>query len=79
MWNYPAVDPTKKYAPGTELILITRDRDVFESANAKMSSAGMPLRMWKQEIISGEGDAPYKPVSYWLTFTDVIAGPNNKE
>jgi hypothetical protein len=77
MWKYPAVDTTKHYPAGTELILITRDKNVFESANATMRGSGMPLRMWKQQLISGEGENPSKPVSYWLTFTDVLApGPS---
>ncbi len=73
MWRYPALDPARHYSPGTELILITRDKNIFTSANATMSAAGMPLRMWKQQLISGEGDDPSKHVSYWLTFTDVLA------
>ena len=75
MMRYPAVDPNAKYAPGTELILITRDKGVFESANAAMTRAGMPLRMWKQQIIFGEGSRPSSPVSYWLTFTEVLEAP----
>jgi hypothetical protein len=79
MWKYPAVDPTKKYAPGTEVILITQNKDAFESANASLSQAGMPLRMGKQQLIFGEGDVPLRPVSYWLTFTDVLAPPQDTE
>jgi hypothetical protein len=75
MWRYPALEPDRHYSPGTELILITQDRNVFPSANATMSKAGMPLRMWKQQVISGEGADPSKHISYWLTFTDVLA-PN---
>jgi hypothetical protein len=73
MWRYPDLDPDRKYSPGTELILITRDKDVFESANATMTLVGMPLRMWKQQLVFGEGNEPSIRVSYWLTFTDVLA------
>lgn len=72
MWRYPNVDPNRTYPPGTELIIITGDRDV-ESANETMTNAGMPLRMGKAQLISGEGNDPSKTVSYWLTFTEVLA------
>jgi len=34
--------------------------------------------MWKQQLISGEGDDPSRRVSYWLTFTDVLAPPQEE-
>lgn len=75
MWNYPNIDSKRRYPPGTELVLITSDKDIFDHANAAMTDAGMPLRMWKQQQIYGEGDVPLQHVSYWLTFTDVGVPP----
>ena len=72
MAHYPEVDPTKRYPAGTELILITRQKDVFEAANSRMTQAGMPLRLRKQYLISGEDRERSARVSYWLTFTDVV-------
>ncbi len=72
MQHYPKIDATRTYPPGTEIVLITRDRDVFPSAAAAMGAAGMPLRMLKQHRILGDGISESKPVSYWLTFTEVL-------
>jgi len=66
MWRYPMVDPGRVYPPGTFLILITQARDVFADANERMSSAGMPLRLYRQDLVSGGG------VSYWLTYLQVL-------
>lgn len=78
MWRYPSVDPAKLPLPGAELILITREQNIFEGANATMTKAGSPLRMFKQQLISGEGEDPGKRVSYWLTFTDVVDPPHEE-
>jgi hypothetical protein len=75
MQRFPEVDPTKKYAPGTELILITRNKDAFAIANEGATRAAMPLRMRKQHLITGDGLLPGQRVSYWLTFTEVLAQP----
>jgi hypothetical protein len=75
MQRFPEVDPTKKYAPGTELILITRNRDAFPIANEGATRAGMPLRMRKQQLITGDGLLPGQRMSYWLTFTEVLSQP----
>ena len=64
MKRYPEVDGS--YSPGRRLVLVTETRDVFESANRRMSAAGMPLALLSQERITGDG------VSYWLTFVRVL-------
>ncbi len=76
MWRFPAVDPSRKYAPGTQLVLVTPARNVFEAANASMTKAGMPLRLRGQRLISGEGTRPWERISYWLTFTEVLGQPS---
>jgi hypothetical protein len=73
MQNYPEVDKARKYAPGTTLVLITNGRDVFDDANARMTAAGMPLRLKNQVQISGEGFSIGERAFYWLTFTEVLA------
>jgi len=78
MRKYPAIDPTRKYTPGSHLILLTKEKDVFDSANAKMTLAGMPLRLQKQYQVSGEAVIPGESVDhvgYWLTFTEVLPAP----
>jgi hypothetical protein len=72
MWEYPAVDPTKHYGPGTIVVIVTPEANVFGSANATMTKAGMPLRLLNETLISGEDIG--KPAAYWLTITEVLAG-----
>jgi hypothetical protein len=75
MQKFPAVDQTKHYAPGTEVVIITRNKDVFPGANEIAAQAGMPLMMRRQELITGDGFMPGTRVSYWLTFTEVLPQP----
>lgn len=66
MQHYPEVDAGLAYRPGTFLILITENKDVFDTASEKMTSAGMPLSLYGQDRISGGG------TSYWLTYVRVL-------
>jgi len=66
MYTYPEVEPGRVFQSGTFLILITQDKDVFDSANQKMSQAGMPLSLYAQDVISDAG------VTYWLTYVRVL-------
>lgn len=65
MWEYPRIDMQRVYKPGTFVILITEERDVFDAANQTMTRAGMPLSLSGQDLISA-GDT-----SYWLTYVRV--------
>lgn len=71
MWHYPEVDKKRKYAPGMVLVLATRQREVFQDANSRMTAAGMPLTLVGQEEVSGSG------VFYWLTFVRVLPPPSS--
>ena len=66
MKRYPEFDEDRVYRPGTFLILITENKDVFGAANEKMTNAGMPLSLSGQDLISSNG------VSYWLTYVRVM-------
>jgi hypothetical protein len=65
MQHYPEVDAGRSYQPGTFLILITENKDIFDSASEKMTNAGMPLSLYAQDLVSGGG------TSYWLTYVRV--------
>jgi hypothetical protein len=75
MWKFPEVDPTKKYQPGATVVLITREKNVFDKANDAATRVGMPLRLVKQHAIAGAGYAPDQRVSYWVTLTEVLPAP----
>jgi hypothetical protein len=66
MYEYPQIDPHRTYKPGTFVILITDDRDVFDAANQTMTQAGMPLSLYGQDLIA-VGD-----ISYWVTYVRVL-------
>ena len=68
MKRYPEVDEDRTYRAGTFLILITENKDVFDTANEKMTNAGMPLSLYAQDLISGSG------ASYWLTYVRISGG-----
>jgi hypothetical protein len=65
MWEYPRINAQRVYKPGTFVILITEERDVFDAANQTMTRAGMPLSLYGQDLIAA-GD-----ISYWLTYVRV--------
>ena len=62
----PAIDAQRVYKPGTFVILITEERDVFDAANQTMTRAGMPLSLYGQDLVSARGS------SYWLTYVRVL-------
>jgi hypothetical protein len=66
MKRYPEFDEDRVYRPGTFLILMTENKDVFDAANEKMTNAGMPLSLSSQDRISANG------ASYWLTYVRVL-------
>ena len=66
MWGYPRIDAQRVYKPGTFVILITEERDVFDAANQTMTRAGMPLSLYGQDLVSARGS------SYWLTYVRVL-------
>jgi hypothetical protein len=70
MWHYPEIDAGKVYRPGTLIVLATEERDVFATANLKMTGAGMPLQLITQRRIADGG------VEYWLTFVKVASVPS---
>lgn len=65
MYEYPRIDAQRVYKPGTFVILITEERDVFDAANQTLTRAGMPLSLYGQDLIAA-GD-----ISYWLTYVRV--------
>ena len=67
MYEYPRLDKDRVYKPGTFVILVTENQDVFEQANDSMSHAGMPLLLYAQDHIAGSKDA----ISYWITYAEV--------
>ena len=75
MKTYPAVAPGQKFAPGTEVVLLTREKGVFDQSNATLTQAGMPLRMKSQHLVSGESQTWGKPIQYWITLTEVLPQP----
>jgi hypothetical protein len=76
MPSYPKIDPSRHFVPGNELILMTRNKDIFEDANAVMTAAGMPLQLKARELISGPGYLSYERAEYWLVFTEVLPKPS---
>jgi hypothetical protein len=69
MYEYPHLDKDRIYKPGTFLILITEDQEVFQNANDTMSHAGMPLSFYGQDRIAASTDG----ISYWITYAKVQA------
>ena len=67
MYTYPKVEPGRVFRSGTFLVLITQNKDVFESANEKMSEAGMSLAFYAQDPVAEGG------VTYWLTYVRVLS------
>jgi hypothetical protein len=70
MWHYPNIGVgvnslAPEYISGTQIVLITQRRDVFEQAQNAMAEMGMPLHLTGQQFVSREN------ISYWLTFTEV--------
>ena len=76
MKTYPEAEPPVKYPAGTELVIVTPEKNIFARANAVATKAGFPLALRKQVLISGEGVQVNQRTSYWLTFADVI--PTNE-
>jgi hypothetical protein len=73
MRDYPKVD--KKFKAGDRLVILTKDKNVFDTANAAMTAAGMPLQLVAQRVVGGEMIGFGSYVSYWLTFVEVLSAP----
>ncbi|MBK5291813.1 MAG: hypothetical protein JJE04_09085 [Acidobacteriia bacterium] len=66
MYTYPNVEKGRVYKPGSELVLITPSKDVFDDANQKMTAAGMPLALVGQDFV----DDPDHP--NWITYVRIL-------
>jgi hypothetical protein len=75
MRKFPQIDSGRKFEPGDQLIILNQRKDIFDTANAAMTAAGMPLRPVAQRMVSGEGFGFGQQVTYWLTFVEVVSGP----
>jgi hypothetical protein len=75
MRKFPQVDPDKKFAPGDQLVVLNKRKDIFDTANAAMTAAGMPLRLVAQRMVAGENFGFGEQMSYWLTFVEVVSAP----
>lgn len=66
MWEFPKVDPTKHYDPGTPIILVTEKKDVVDSSSETLAKAGMPVKLISQDLID------YGAQPYWVTCLLVV-------
>ncbi|HYL76553.1 MAG TPA: hypothetical protein VEU96_20230 [Bryobacteraceae bacterium] len=66
MWDFPKLDPTKHYHPGTPIILVTEKKDVVEPASETLAKAGMPVKLISQDLIA------YGSQPYWVTCLEVL-------
>jgi hypothetical protein len=59
MQRFPSLDPGKRFAPGTHIVLLTRTKEVLPLAGKRMAGAGMPVELTGQEQVEG---------AYWISY-----------